>query len=73
VKFRKLGSSDLEVASAITGASRPEQVYANAKATGIELTPATLDAIDQALGDAPVTEPRLRPLPAPASSTGKQP
>ena len=39
---------------ALIGASRPEQVYANAKATGIELTPATLAAIDQALGDAPV-------------------
>ena len=28
-----------EVASAIVGASRPEQVHANAKASGIELTP----------------------------------
>ena len=54
-----------EVASAITGASRPEQVYANAKATGIELTPATLAAIDQALGDAPVTEPTPAPLARP--------
>jgi aryl-alcohol dehydrogenase-like predicted oxidoreductase len=57
-----------EVASAITGASRPEQVYANAKATGIELTPATLDAIGQALGDAPVTEP----TPAPFARPGVQ-
>jgi aryl-alcohol dehydrogenase-like predicted oxidoreductase len=54
-----------EVASAITGASRPEQVYANAKATGIELTPATLAAIDQALGDAPVTEPTPAPFARP--------
>jgi len=51
-----------ELASAIVGASRPEQVHANAKASGIELTPATLEAIDEALGDAPVTEPTLAPL-----------
>ncbi|MEO9176827.1 MAG: aldo/keto reductase, partial [Gaiellales bacterium] len=48
-----------ELASAITGASRPEQVHANAKASGIELTADTLAAIDVALGDAPVTEPTL--------------
>jgi aryl-alcohol dehydrogenase-like predicted oxidoreductase len=51
-----------EVASAIVGASRPEQVHANAKASGIELTPDTLAAIDEALGDAPVTEPTLAPF-----------
>jgi aryl-alcohol dehydrogenase-like predicted oxidoreductase len=51
-----------EVASAIIGASRPEQVHANAEASGIELTPDTLDAIDKALGDAPVKEPTLAPL-----------
>jgi aryl-alcohol dehydrogenase-like predicted oxidoreductase len=50
-----------EVASAIVGASRPEQVHANAKASGIELSPDTLAAIDEALGDAPVTEPTLAP------------
>jgi aryl-alcohol dehydrogenase-like predicted oxidoreductase len=50
-----------EVASAIVGASRPEQVHANAKAAGIELSPDTLAAIDEALGDAPVTEPTLAP------------
>ncbi len=48
-----------ELASAIIGASRPEQVHANAKASGIELTPDTLTAIDEALGDAPVREPTL--------------
>jgi aryl-alcohol dehydrogenase-like predicted oxidoreductase len=37
------------VASAIVGASRPEQVYANAAGAGIELDQATLDAIDAAL------------------------
>src|SRR5918994_5509877 len=46
------------VASAITGASRPEQVHANAEAAGVELSQGVLDAIDEALGDLPVTEPR---------------
>jgi aryl-alcohol dehydrogenase-like predicted oxidoreductase len=48
-----------EVASAIVGASRPEQVHANVKASGIELSPDTLAAIDEALGDVPVKEPTL--------------
>jgi aryl-alcohol dehydrogenase-like predicted oxidoreductase len=39
------------VASAIVGASRPEQVHANASASGIELDADTLAAIDAALGD----------------------
>ncbi|HET9544480.1 MAG TPA: aldo/keto reductase family protein [Gaiellaceae bacterium] len=40
------------VASAIVGASRPEQVEANASASGIELDDATLEAVDEALADA---------------------
>jgi aryl-alcohol dehydrogenase-like predicted oxidoreductase len=51
-----------EVASAIVGATRPEQVHANAKASGIELSPDTLAAIDEALDDVPVTAPTLAPL-----------
>ncbi len=51
-----------ELASAIVGASRPEQVHANAKASGIELPPDTLAAIDEALGDTPIKEPTLAPL-----------
>jgi aryl-alcohol dehydrogenase-like predicted oxidoreductase len=51
-----------EVASAIVGASRPEQVHANTEASGIELTPDVLAAIDEALGDVPVKEPTLAPL-----------
>ena len=51
-----------EVASAIIGASRPEQVHANAAASGIELSADVLAAIDEALGDAPVKEPTLAPL-----------
>jgi aryl-alcohol dehydrogenase-like predicted oxidoreductase len=39
------------VASAIVGASRPQQVEDNAAASGIELDDATLAAIDDALGD----------------------
>ena len=54
-----------EVASAIVGASRPEQVHANAKASGIQLTPDTLAAIEEALGDTPVKEPTLAPLARP--------
>jgi aryl-alcohol dehydrogenase-like predicted oxidoreductase len=38
------------VASAIIGASRPEQVEENAAASGIEVDEATVEAIDQALG-----------------------
>jgi aryl-alcohol dehydrogenase-like predicted oxidoreductase len=50
-----------ELASAIVGASRREQVHANAKAAGVKLTPDTLAAIDEALGDAPVKQPTLAP------------
>jgi aryl-alcohol dehydrogenase-like predicted oxidoreductase len=39
------------VASAIVGASRPEQVRANAAASGIVLSADTLAAVDEALGD----------------------
>ena len=39
------------VASAIVGASRPEQVHANASASGVTLDAQTLAAIDEALGD----------------------
>jgi aryl-alcohol dehydrogenase-like predicted oxidoreductase len=54
-----------ELASAIVGASRPEQVHANAKASGIDLAPGTLAAIEEALGDTPVKEPTLAPLAQP--------
>jgi aryl-alcohol dehydrogenase-like predicted oxidoreductase len=40
------------VASAITGASRPEQVEQNAAASGITLDDDVLKAVDEALGDA---------------------
>jgi aryl-alcohol dehydrogenase-like predicted oxidoreductase len=50
-----------EVASAITGASRPEQVHANAAASGVKLSDDLLATVDQALGDVPVTEPTFAP------------
>ncbi|MCU1475940.1 MAG: Aldo/keto reductase [Subtercola sp.] len=53
-----------EVASAITGASRPAQVEANALASGVELPSDVLAAIDEALGDVPITEPTLAPYAA---------
>ncbi|HEX4305241.1 MAG TPA: aldo/keto reductase [Solirubrobacterales bacterium] len=51
-----------EVAAAIVGASRPEQVHANAAASGVDLSADVLAAIDEALADAPVTEPTLAPM-----------
>ncbi|WP_433089306.1 hypothetical protein ACQP1P_23005 [Dactylosporangium sp. CA-052675] len=51
-----------EVASAITGASRPEQVHANAAAAGVSLSDDVLAAMDAALGDVPITEPTLAPF-----------
>jgi len=43
------------LAAAIIGASRPEQVVDNAAASGIELDEATLDAIDDAVADVAVS------------------
>ncbi len=45
------------VACAIVGASRPEQVTANAAASGVELSADVLQAIDDALGDVVVSDP----------------
>lgn len=50
-----------EVASAIIGASRPEQVAHNAAASGVELSPDVLGAIDAALDGVAITEPTLAP------------
>ncbi|WP_033295556.1 aldo/keto reductase family protein [Amycolatopsis jejuensis] len=47
------------VASAIIGASRPEQVHENVKAAGVKLEPELLKAIDDALADVVVTDPAL--------------
>ncbi len=48
-----------EVASTIIGASRPEQVHANAEAVGVQLSADTLRAIDEVLADHIVDGPRL--------------
>ena len=61
------------LASAIIGASRPEQVHSNVEASGVELSQDILDAIDEALGDLPVTEPRLRELRARRASSTASP
>jgi aryl-alcohol dehydrogenase-like predicted oxidoreductase len=50
-----------ELASAIIGASRPEQVHANVAASGIELSQDTLDAIDEALGSVVISGQQLGP------------
>jgi aryl-alcohol dehydrogenase-like predicted oxidoreductase len=47
------------LASAIVGASRPEQVHSNASASGLELSPDVLDAIDEALGGVVASGPAL--------------
>ena len=55
------------VACAIVGASRPEQVTANAEASGVKLSAEVLDAIDEALGDVVVRDPKLTAESTPAS------
>ena len=51
-----------ELASAIVGASRPEQVHANAAASGVQLSADVLEAVDTALAGVAVTGPMLAPL-----------
>jgi aryl-alcohol dehydrogenase-like predicted oxidoreductase len=47
------------IASAIIGASKPQQVEENAKASGIELDAATLARIDEILGDSVIYAPAM--------------
>ena len=49
--------SNDNVAAAIIGASRPEQVHDNAKAAGVTLSPEVLTRIDEVLGDVVVSDP----------------
>jgi aryl-alcohol dehydrogenase-like predicted oxidoreductase len=51
------------VAAAIVGASRPEQVESNAQASGLKLDDDVLKAIDEALGELPETDPSLTKSP----------
>jgi aryl-alcohol dehydrogenase-like predicted oxidoreductase len=55
-----------EVASAIVGASRPEQVFDNAKAADIDLDDDIIAAMDEALADVAITDPQ----PAPGAQSG---
>jgi aryl-alcohol dehydrogenase-like predicted oxidoreductase len=47
------------VASAIVGASRPDQVHANAAASEVDLSQDILEAVDEALADVMITKPQL--------------
>jgi aryl-alcohol dehydrogenase-like predicted oxidoreductase len=57
--------SNDNVASAIVGASRPEQLDDNLGAVGHRLDADTLAAIDVALGDVVITDPKLTTSPNP--------
>jgi aryl-alcohol dehydrogenase-like predicted oxidoreductase len=52
------------VASAIIGASRPDQVTDNVRASGVRLEPAVLKRIDEALGDRVERDPAKTQSPA---------
>ncbi|GAB7037993.1 MULTISPECIES: aldo/keto reductase family protein [Catenuloplanes] len=52
------------VASAIIGATRPEQVHDNARAAGVRLEDDLLKQIDEALGDLPERDPAKTQSPA---------
>jgi len=52
------------VASAIIGASRPDQVAANVKASGVTLSAETLASIDDAIGSLAERDPALTQSPA---------
>ena len=55
-----------EVASAIVGASRPEQVFDNAKASDVDLDDDVIAGMDAALADVAITAP----APAPGAAAG---
>ncbi|HEY9478244.1 MAG TPA: aldo/keto reductase family protein [Microbacteriaceae bacterium] len=52
------------LASAIMGASRPEQVASNAKAAGVRLAPESMKRIDAILGELPERDPKHTETPA---------
>ncbi len=53
------------VSAVVMGASRPEQVEENAKASGVKLDSATLTAIDEVLGNLPERNPAHNQSPNP--------
>ncbi|UFS59653.1 aldo/keto reductase family protein [Subtercola endophyticus] len=56
--------SNDNVAAAIIGASRPEQVTSNAEASGVTLDPDVLALIDEIVGPLATTDPSLTQMPA---------
>jgi len=58
--------SNDNVAAALVGASRPEQVHENVKASGVQLDDDVLKRIDEALGDVVSRDPALTAQNAPA-------
>ncbi|WP_088314834.1 aldo/keto reductase family protein [Kineosporia sp. R_H_3] len=54
------------VAAALVGASRPEQVTENVKAAGVKIPAELMKRIDEILGDVPVTDPGMTARSAPA-------
>ena len=65
VRRRAAGERSLGVASAIVGASRPEQVVDNVGASGVTLDPDLMAAIDGVLSGVVVTDPSLTVSPNP--------
>jgi aryl-alcohol dehydrogenase-like predicted oxidoreductase len=59
--------SNDNVAAALVGASRPEQVHENVKASGVKLQDEVLERIDEALGDVVTRDPALTAQNAPAT------
>ncbi len=57
--------SNDNVAAAIVGASRPEQVHENVKAAGVRLPADVLRRIDDVLGDVVITDPEMTARNAP--------
>ena len=53
------------VSAAIMGASRPEQVHDNVKASGVKLSAEVMQAIDAAIGHLAITDPELTVAPDP--------
>ena len=47
------------VAAALVGASRPEQVGENVKASGVKLDADVLERIDKAIGDVVTSDPEI--------------
>jgi aryl-alcohol dehydrogenase-like predicted oxidoreductase len=59
--------SNDNVAAALVGASRPEQVHENVKAAGVVIPADAMRRIDDALGDAVVRDPDMTARNAPQS------